>query len=126
MEFFTRGSDQQKIEALTVRPWTADGPPDAPVSFGYTDDVSTMQARTVRQVSADGPPEISWICSETNSTLSKSECKQQIVRPRQADRPLLLFSGGSWQLDLSWATKVLKLESSLQVTEEPRFGFEMI
>ena len=54
-EFFTRGCDQQKIAARTVRPWTADGPLDAPVSFGYTNDVSTKQARTVRQVSADGP-----------------------------------------------------------------------
>ena len=55
MKFFTRGSDQQKIAARTVRQYTADGPPDAPVSYGYTDDVSTKQARTVRQVSADGP-----------------------------------------------------------------------
>ena len=39
-----------KIQRRTVRQDIADGPPDAPVSFGYTDDVSTMQARTVRQV----------------------------------------------------------------------------
>jgi hypothetical protein len=30
-------------------PLSADGPPDAPASFGYTDGVSTKQARTVRQ-----------------------------------------------------------------------------
>ena len=54
MKFFTRGSDQQKIAARTVRPITADGPPDAPVSFGYTDNMSTKQAPTVRQGSVDG------------------------------------------------------------------------
>ena len=51
MKFFTRGSDQQKIVARSVRPWTADGPPDAPVSFGYTDGLSTEQV-------ADGPPKV--------------------------------------------------------------------